>query len=336
MKRLRYLIRLTLMLSGTALSLTALAWGVWGHQHINHAAVFALPQQMRGFYFDHIDYLTMEASVPDIRKYTPRDPEEGPRHFIDLEDYSSSGIQGIPHDYAGAVQHYGKAMLQKDGSLPWYILYMEDQLTQAFKDRDPAKILYVSADLAHYIGDAYMPLHTTANYDGQLSGQRGVHALWESMIPERFGSTYNFHTPAAHFIQDPQQEIWRVIQESHDSIPRLLATEKQLLRELPDSIVFEHTPDGSIRRNRYGDGIYSSRFVARWNTALGTMVEDQMRKAITEVSSFWYTAWVNAGKPDLTSLDPSYLRQAEQRNFQHQFTAWSQGHLIGIPSQNEP
>ena len=326
---------LALMLVFSAISLTTRGWGVWGHQHINHAAVFALPMPMRGFYFDHIDYLTMEASVPDIRKYTPPDPAEGPRHFIDLEDYSSKGIADIPKDYTAALQRYGSAMLQKDGSLPWYVMYMENQLTDAFKEKDPAKILYLSADLAHYIGDAYMPLHTTTNYDGQLTGQRGVHALWESMIPELFGSKYDFHTPAARYLADPQAEIWNVIQASHDSITRLLATEKQLLEVLPASEVYEHAADGSIRRNRYGEGIFSASFAARWNHALGGMVESQMRKAITEVASFWYTAWVDGGKPDLDSLDPSYLKQAEQANYRQQYRAWTQGRLIGIPTRSE-
>jgi hypothetical protein len=43
------------------------------------------------------------------------------------------------------------------------------------------------------------------------------------------------------------------------------------------------------------------------------MVEKQMRKAITVTASFWYTAWVNAGKPDLSGLDTPELTKRNSK-----------------------
>ena len=62
----------------------------------------------------------------------------------------------------------------------------------AFIEKDSDKILKYSADLGHYIADAYVPLHTTENYNGQLTGQKGIHAFWESRLPELFSEDYNY------------------------------------------------------------------------------------------------------------------------------------------------
>jgi hypothetical protein len=36
------------------------------------------------------------------------------------------------------------------------------------------EILFIAADLGHYIADAHMPLHTSDNHDGQLTDQKGI------------------------------------------------------------------------------------------------------------------------------------------------------------------
>src|SRR5699024_66372 len=111
----------------------------------------------------------------------------------------------------------------------WYIQLVMEKLTSAFRQRNKAKILFLSADLAHYIGDGYQPLHTTKNYDGQLTGQKGVHALFESLIPEFFGSSFNLNTPPAHYIKDIQKASWDIIKQSHALVRPLLESEKELM-----------------------------------------------------------------------------------------------------------
>jgi hypothetical protein len=49
---------------------------------------------------------------------------------------------------------------------------MMEKLTQAFKEKRKSEILFIAADLGHYIADAHMPLHTSDNHDGQLTDQR--------------------------------------------------------------------------------------------------------------------------------------------------------------------
>ena len=164
---------LSLVFIGCGITITW-AWGAWGHQHINRAAVLALPAEMRPFFYNHIDFLTEEAVVPDLRKYTLNDRAEFPRHFINLETYDADGnIANLPHTMQEAKAKYADTFLNKAGILPWYILQVEEKLTKAFKAGRKTEILFLAADLGHYIGDAHMPLHTALNHDGQLTGQKG-------------------------------------------------------------------------------------------------------------------------------------------------------------------
>src|SRR5580692_10544173 len=96
--------KIILSAAAVLVSLSLFAWGIWGHEHINHSAVFALPEEMRTFYYNHIDFITEESSVPDLRKYTINDKAEGPRHFIDVESYNKeSNFDSIPATWKEAT-----------------------------------------------------------------------------------------------------------------------------------------------------------------------------------------------------------------------------------------
>lgn len=307
------------------------SWGVWGHQHINRAAVFALPLPMRAFFFDHIDFITMEASIPDVRKYGIQDKNEPPRHFIDIEAYGDHPFETLPETWDSAKAQYGSKGLEKNGILPWYIPEMLNKLTKAFREHDKVSILFYAADLAHYIGDAYVPLHTSINYNGQLTGQKGVHALWESLIPELFGNNYNFHTKGAAYIQDPVKAAWDMIRESHPLVPAVLRNEKRLLDTWPKDSVYATDSEGRIIMNKYHEARFTNAFAEAYSDAMHGMEEHQMRLAIRSTADFWYTAWVNAGKPDLSKLDDSYTHRVNQKAMKYQYHLWvTKGRLTGI------
>ncbi|MBX6380314.1 MAG: S1/P1 Nuclease [Thermoflavifilum aggregans] len=317
------------------LGLFSLSWGIWGHQHINRAAVFALPDSMRVFFFNHIDYITEEAAVPDLRKYVIGDQSEPDRHYIDLEEFGDHPFDSLPQTWDAAVAKYGEKKLHKAGILPWYIEQMEQKLEQAFRSRRTDEILFIAADLGHYIADAHVPFHTTVNHDGQLTGQRGIHAFWESQLPELFGSQYNFHVAPAHYIPDIQAEVWKIIRHSHQLVDTALRVEKQLLDRFPKDELYRKDADGKIVKNKYGQPVFSYAFAKAYHEALHGMVEDQMRRAIQELADFWYTAWVNAGRPNLTVLDDPSLTEANQKIFKKAYRLWQQGKLWGIRSGSE-
>ncbi|WP_245869828.1 zinc dependent phospholipase C family protein [Pedobacter ginsengisoli] len=118
-----------------------------------------------------------------------------------------SHIDSIPRKWDDAVQKYGRDRLAKNSILPWQIQRSYYKLVNAFKAKDSLKILIYSAYLGHYIADAHVPLHTTQNHNGQLTNQVGIHAFWESRLPELFLQDYNYLVGQARYIENPLTEI---------------------------------------------------------------------------------------------------------------------------------
>jgi hypothetical protein len=310
-----------------------MAWGTWGHQRVNRAAVLALPASMRTFFYNHIDFVVTEAVIPDSRKYVLNDKPEGPRHYVDLENYGED-LNAIPRASADAYAKYDAALLDKEGRLPWYVQDLLGKLTAAMKKQHKDEILFVAADLGHYIGDATQPLHTSANHDGQKTGQKGVHAFYESQLVEQFGSTYNFKLAEPKLIEDPAAEIWRVVLQSHAAADTLLAVEKKLAAATPADQVIEAS-NGQPRKNIFNSSYRTQTYTAAYHQALNRMVERQLRTAAQTTANFWYTAWVNAGKPDLTKLDTEYTTKSNEKNLKEELKLLQKGKLVDFSSFTE-
>ena len=310
-----------------------ISWGTFGHEHINRSAVFALPAPLQLFFYNHIDFITQDSTVPDLRKYTLNDKTENPRHFIDLENFGS--FDSLPQTLVEAKKKYEDTFLQQNGILPWFMEDLMDKLTKAFKEKKKTEILFIAADLGHYIGDGHMPLHTSANYDGQLTNQKGIHALWESRLPELFGNGYNFHSNDAKFIADIRKEIWRMIFSTHSLKDTLLATDKALRVKFSQEKIFKTDNNGKEIKSKYNSKIYSDDYAKQFHDALNGMVEKQMRASIEFTANFWYTAWVNAGKPDLSDLDPSELTKRNKGVLKVEYKLWKNGKLFGVESERE-
>ncbi|MEO6818147.1 MAG: zinc dependent phospholipase C family protein [Ginsengibacter sp.] len=312
----------------------AFAWGSWGHKHISRAAIFVLPDSMKAFYYNHIDFITESAVVPDIRKYMINDKAEGPRHYIDIEDFGQVPATGLPLTTREAYTKYDSAFLNKTGYLPWYIQNMTAKLTDAFKKKNKSEIIFASAELSHYVADANMPLHTSSNHDGQKTGQKGVHALWESMLPQMFGNNYNFKVSPAKYISDIPAESWSIINHSHSLVDTLLTIEK--------SVRITFTPDNMYKKDEkgevvkfYNSPVFSNEYAEKFHIALGGMVERQLRLSIQDVANFWYTAWVNGGSPDLLSLDDPHLTRQNRKNFRREVKAWKKGKILNLDLDRE-
>lgn len=310
------------------------SWGEWGHQHINRAAIFALPDEMRVFYYNHIDFITQESVDPDLRKHTLNFKSEGPRHYINLEAFEKpiDSLPRLPKD-AGAI--FEEHVLEKNGRLPWYIQEVMTKLTKAFQEKRKSEILLLSADLGHYLGDAHMPLHTALNHDGQLTNQQGIHALWEAHLPEMFGDKYNLNTGKAVYINDVPTATWNIIIASHQLADTLLGTERKVKAGFAEEQVYKKDDKGKVIKNKFGQPINSDEYCAKYNLALNGMVEKQIRLAIAATANFWYTAWVNGGKPDLNTLDDAVLTKSNEVNYKEDYKAWQQGKVTKLKIDTE-
>lgn len=310
-----------------------LSWGIIGHERINNAAVMALPKPLQYFFYNHIDYITQESTVPDLRKYTLNDKAESPRHYFDMENYGDK--DSFPKTLEAAKQKYDDKFLSKNGTLPWYIQDMMTKLTKAFKEKRKTEILFLAADLGHYIGDAHMPLHTSDNHDGQNTNQKGIHSLWESRLPELFVKDYKLNVASAHYIDNVEKASWDIIFDTHSLVEPLLAADKSLRTVTPENKMYVVDDAGNIVKNKYGGMLFSDEYATKFHVALNGMVEKQMKKAITATASFWYTAWVNAGKPDLSNLDAAELTAYNKKGLKRDLKLWKKGVLFGLESEKE-
>ena len=288
--------RKTVLLAVISLSIAAFkpVWGFFGHQRINRLAVFTLPPNLIGFYKKNLSYITEASVSPDKRRYAV--PQEAARHFIDVDHYDDSVLARLPEHWHNAIKTYPADTLQAHGILPWHIHTMYLRLRDAFMVRDPAMILKVSAELGHYVADAHVPLHTTKNYNGQFTGQEGIHGLWESRLPELFSGEYDFVVGQAEYLSKPQATAWQIVHSSHALVQRVLDEEKRLgLQFAEKKYSYETRGNTTVK-------VYATEFCHAYHRALNGMVEAQMRAAVRMTGSYWLTAWVDAGQPDVQKL----------------------------------
>jgi hypothetical protein len=288
-------------------------WGFFGHQKINRLAVFTLPPEMIRFYKKNMQYLVETSTHPDSRRYAVEG--EAPRHFIDLDKYGDSALAILPKYWKNAVEKYGEDSLAAHGVVPWHIVKMFNLLKQAFLVADPDRILRYSAELGHYVGDAHVPLHTTSNYNGQLTGQRGIHAFWESRLPELFFDTYDFYVGKASYINDPQAAAWKAVAGSSLLVDSVLNIERELSEAFPARFNYE-------TKARQTTKVYSITFSRTYHKRLAGMVERRLRASIKLTADLWYTAWVDAGQPDLGVLMHYSPTEEELKLRQEEMKKW--------------
>lgn len=300
-----------------SLALSSYRWGFYAHRRINRLAVFTIPPELIGFYKKHIVYLTENAINPDQRRYAV--DNEAPRHYIDLDIYGDSALQVVPHNWFDAVEKYTEDTLQAYGIVPWHITLMKYQLTKAFEERDLDRILRYSADIGHYIGDANVPLHTTENYNGQLTGQYGIHGFWESRLPELYADDYDFFVGKAEYVDNVQERAWEAVTAAHLAMDSVLRFEKELSEKFPESKKYSYEERGNTTIK-----VYSKKYSHAYDQMLDGMVERRMRASIKMVGDIWFTCWVDAGQPDVELLMSLEIGEKEKKSMEDEKKKWEQ------------
>ncbi len=265
-------------------------------------AVFLLPGEMFSFFKQHLSYIEEHAVDPDKRRYI--DDNEAIKHFIDLEHFINhvdevDSLKLVPIDSLKSLKQYG--------TLPWTLHHQYHLLVYAFQLGNQSYLLRMLAHIGHYIADAHVPLHTTKNYNGQLTGQRGIHALWETEIPKISAGHYDFMLGRAKPISSLRDFIWEIVLHSHQMVGEVLDKEKSLSIQVgPDHIFRYVRTKSSIKKT------YQEQYIRDYEHSLDGMVERQMQLAISAVASFWYTAWIEAGQPDLSAItEESEIKQRQ-------------------------
>lgn len=279
-----------------AFILLTCSWGFLVHRTSTQVAIYELPKNIQPFFYKEMGYLVKNCTRPDERRNS--DQTEAPKHFIDIDAYGTNAINEMPLTWDEAVKKYTKDTLFKYGYVPYHVVAMKNKLTDAFKAGNKDSILFYAADISHYIEDANVPLHTTTNYDGQLTNQNGLHSLWESMIPELEISSYDLaskHT--ATYLESPEKAIWEAVRRSNSLVKDVLEKEREVTASFTDSTKYRV----QIRRGKESKS-YTTAFAKAYSAALKPTINGQLLNAANLVADFWYTAWVDAGKPDVSKL----------------------------------
>ncbi|PIY16435.1 MAG: hypothetical protein COZ15_06095 [Elusimicrobia bacterium CG_4_10_14_3_um_filter_49_12_50_7] len=257
-----------LMLFGGSLS-PLFSWGYDGHALINNGAIKNLPSEMK-FFVKKRKVINKHVMDPDRRKGDDR--EEPVRHWLDLEYFGAPPFR--------ALFEFKKPPREEDykirsGKLPWAIAETLEQLTEALTENDGEKIILLAADLAHYVGDGANPLHTTENYDGQWTGNRGIHSRFESALIKRYDSSVKIGTFSAVYVEDPLKFIFEYLIESHGRVEAILQAD---------------------RKSCWEPGIYDNYYYDRMWGELEALINDCFSQGSFTLASLFYTAHINAAK----------------------------------------
>ncbi len=271
-----------------------------------------LPQSLR---FNNAENINVDKLLPIFRRNFYRDLY-GKRWELPLDsvyNLISSKDEAINLDL---IKNKSDAKLKitdrfsSFGITPFNIANVHERLIRAFEDHDLKRILRFSADIGHYIADAHVPLHTSENYNGQLTNQKGIHAFWETRLPELFADEeYDYLVGRAEFIEDVPAYIWEVLEDTHSNLEDVLQIELRLRETFPSDLqfCFEERNTRTVRTQ-------CREFSRAYHDEMDGMVEDQMRKAIRSIGSMWMTAWVMAGEPDMKQIAYEYTLSDEEKS----------------------
>lgn len=307
-----------LILSGSspsAATVSCPAWGFYGHKRINELAIYTLPEGMFGFYKANMDFLVEHSVDPDKRRYGVKGEAEC--HYIDMDLYCKipgcDPFENVPEKWTDAVAKFTEDTLRENGIVPWHIMLMLGRLTDAFRKEEVLRILRLSAEIGHYIGDSHVPLHTTSNYNGQKTGQRGIHGFWESRLPELYEPNYDFFVGKARYVDNPQRYVWDRVRESYLGVDSVLSFEANLNASFPNDRKYSFEARGNMEIKTY-----SRDYSKAYSDMLDGQVERRMRTAVRSIGSFWMTAWINAGQPDLDKLIQRKPTEEEKKRIEEE------------------
>ena len=179
--------------------------------------------------------------------------------------------------------------------------------------------------MAHYIADAHVPLHTTLNYDGQLTNQKGLHALWETVVPElMMEKEFNLSSDhKARYLAQPEKEIWQAVRKSFSLLPTVFKEETAATKLFTEETKYRI-------QNRKGKEVkyYTSEFGREYGKRLQSSINERLRSSSEMIADFWYTAWVDGGKPNLSDLQKGQTSVANGGRLKDEVDAFRKNLLL--------
>lgn len=264
-----------------ALSLLALlslpssfGWGENAERLVTNKAVDTLPDEILPFFEANRQYLVQHVTEPEETKSVADEHN----NFIQLDHYGQFPFAALPRAYTAAVSKFSRRTLEIYGLLPWQVGLSSKKLTDAFRSRNWDDAKHSAAMLAHYVAAAHDPFNTTVNSDGKVSSQPGVNSRFNSGLVDRYQLFFFVKPNEAVFIHDPTDHAFEMTMSAHSWIENILLAD---------------------RRAHQGRTSYDDEYYDRFYAQAGAVLIRQLSDASTDLGSYWMTAWINAGRPQL-------------------------------------
>jgi hypothetical protein len=282
---------LTVVLCGAPLG----AWGGEGHRLILDRAIALLPDPIKPVFERQRAMLIERAVDPDLWRVVGFDEEE-PRHFLDLDFYGKPPFDALPREYGAAVEKFGHETIITNGVLPWHATEMYGRLVRAFEQQKARgggvdTIMLLAAVVGHYAADANQPMHATLNYDGQLTGQTGLHSRFESDALRRFVTKLTISPKPPVPITNARDAMFASLEASATQVEAVLRADLAAVGT----------------RTEYDDGYFDLFFAA-----VKPILERQLDASITMTAAMIVGAWDKAGRPDLTVQPRNTVRKVRK------------------------
>ena len=263
---------------------SASAWGFTAHRLIMSRAIDLLPAELKPFFTAHRAEIVMRSVDPDLWRNVGW--EDDPNHFMDFgaREYGQYPFRDLPREYGAALEKFGAAVLKRNGTLPWREAEIFGNLRRGFEgfarqaEYAPNDVVLFAAVACHYAQDAHQPLHATINYDGQLTGNTGIHARFERDLVERFQSRLTIAPAPPSAIRNPRDTMFDVLLASHQLVDPILKADTEAV----------------AGKDTYDDDYFEKLFAT-----VRPILEQRLAESITASAGVIIGAWEAAGKPAL-------------------------------------
>jgi hypothetical protein len=283
--------KITIPVTLVILCLILSSWGSKGHKKVSQNFAACLPEQVSFLKPVWTNFVASHASDADYRK--DQDPNESPRHYIDIDNYPVFMISGrIPQTYDSVVAEFGYSFVVSQGTLPWATLVTFDSLKSCFQRGDWNRSELFAADLGHYVADGHMPLHITRNYNGEMTGQTGIHSRYETSMVSRYESQIVYPAGQASYIGHVGEYVFGYLYSNYIYV---------------DSLLLADSEAKTVAGNTSSDAYYQALWARSGPFTIGLM-----QHASLSLASLIYTAWVQAGSPLMYPNATSELEAADQ------------------------
>ena len=289
----RLLVSLALLVAAL-LPQRAAAWGPVAQKTVNQLAIYGLPSGMQPFYYHFRQQLVDRALEPDAR--IGQDPREAARHHVDVERLTLPVFLAMPMEWEAAAGKYSADSLYKFGMGPWATLTAYEHLIEAFREGSPDNVLKYSIEVANYVGDLHVPLHTNERYStdpGSLTG------LFEGKLVERNLGKFKLYDGEAKSLKPELAGplVWTVVKESYGLANPVWDLETDVSKDFTakDKYVYTYKLGKATRA-------YTDKFADAYFDKVGGMVAARLKSYAEATAMLWYSAWEAGGKPNLEKM----------------------------------